>query len=78
MVFDGTGPLVKRCDGFDGSLWSNWHVRDIVMVVVGVLESKQKLAYYHNGKSNWHQVMDIVRLTHINYSPEPVSSKSFL
>ena len=24
MVFDGFGPLVKRCDGFDGSLWSNY------------------------------------------------------
>ena len=23
MVFDGSGPLVKRCDGFDGSSWSN-------------------------------------------------------
>ena len=23
MVFDGSGALVKRCDGFDGSLWSN-------------------------------------------------------
>ena len=23
MVFDGSGPLVKRCDGFNGSLWSN-------------------------------------------------------
>ena len=23
MVFDGFGPLVKRCDGFDGSLWSS-------------------------------------------------------
>ena len=23
MVFDGYGPLVKRCDGFDGSLWSS-------------------------------------------------------
>ena len=22
MVFDGSGPLVKRCDGFNGSLWS--------------------------------------------------------
>ena len=22
MVFDGSGPLVERCDGFDGSLWS--------------------------------------------------------
>ena len=22
MVFDGSVPLVKRCDGFDGSLWS--------------------------------------------------------
>ena len=22
MVFDGSGPLVGRCDGFDGSLWS--------------------------------------------------------
>ena len=22
MVFDGSGPLVKRCNGFDGSLWS--------------------------------------------------------
>ena len=25
MVFDGSGPLVKRCDGFDGSLWSISH-----------------------------------------------------
>ena len=26
MVFDGSGPLVKRCDGFDGSLWSKaWY-----------------------------------------------------
>ena len=24
MVFDGSGPLVKRCDGFDGSLWSSY------------------------------------------------------
>ena len=23
IVFDGSGPLVERCDGFDGSLWSN-------------------------------------------------------
>ena len=23
MVFNGSGPLVKRCDGFDGSLWSS-------------------------------------------------------
>ena len=23
MVFDGSGPLVKRCNGFDGSLWSS-------------------------------------------------------
>ena len=23
MVFDGSGPLVNRCDGFDGSLWSH-------------------------------------------------------
>ena len=22
ITFDGSGPLVKRCDGFDGSLWS--------------------------------------------------------
>ena len=22
MVFDGSGPLVKQCDGFDGLLWS--------------------------------------------------------
>ena len=22
MVFDGFGPLVKQCNGFDGSLWS--------------------------------------------------------
>ena len=27
MVFDGSRPLVKRCDGFDGSLWSNHHHR---------------------------------------------------
>ena len=27
MVFDGSGPLVKRCDGFDGSLWSKtWYL----------------------------------------------------
>ena len=24
MVFDGSRPLVKRCDGFDGSLWSTF------------------------------------------------------
>ena len=24
MGFNGSGPLVKRCDGFDGSLWSTW------------------------------------------------------
>ena len=32
MVFDGSGPLVKRCDGFDGSLWSrleHWSVQSI-------------------------------------------------
>ena len=23
MVFDGSVPLIKRCDGFDGSLWSS-------------------------------------------------------
>ena len=23
MVFDGSGPLVNRCDGFNGSLWSH-------------------------------------------------------
>ena len=23
MVFDGSGPLVERCDGFEGSLWSS-------------------------------------------------------
>ena len=28
MVFDGSGPLVKRCDGFDGSLWSNQDYSD--------------------------------------------------
>ena len=28
MVFDGSGPLVKRCDGFDGSLWSNYEHED--------------------------------------------------
>ena len=27
MVFDGSGPLVKRCDGFDGSLWSRKEYR---------------------------------------------------
>ena len=28
MVFDGSVPLVKRCDGFDGSLWSSpWQER---------------------------------------------------
>ena len=26
MVFDGSWPLVKRCDGFDGSLWSTPHL----------------------------------------------------
>ena len=25
MVFDGFVPLVKRCDGFDASLWSSEH-----------------------------------------------------
>ena len=26
MVFDGSRPLVKRCDGFDGSLWSTVYI----------------------------------------------------
>ena len=26
MVFNGSGPLVKRCDGFNGSLWSSFHI----------------------------------------------------
>ena len=29
MVFDGSGPLVKRCDGFDGSLWSKQSLSSI-------------------------------------------------
>ena len=24
---DGSVPLVKRCDGFDGSLWSNMYIK---------------------------------------------------
>ena len=30
MVFDGFGPLVKRCDGFDGSLWSTQLARELI------------------------------------------------
>ena len=33
MVFDGSGPLVKRCDGFDGSLWSSQIPSDLKMVL---------------------------------------------
>jgi len=29
MVFDGFGPLVKRCDGFDGSSWSKVTMKQI-------------------------------------------------
>ena len=37
MVFDGSRPLVKRCDGFDGSLWSRtltWYRKSFLMVWV--------------------------------------------
>ena len=34
MVFDGSGPLVKQCNGFNGSLWS----RDII----GLLSRRNK------------------------------------
>ena len=33
MVFDGSGPLVKRCNGFDGSLWSNLQRRMVVYLI---------------------------------------------
>ena len=32
MVFDGSGPLVKRCDGFDGSLWSTSNLSDLTVI----------------------------------------------
>ena len=32
MVFDGSGPLAKRCDGFDGSLWSKRQQEQIPVV----------------------------------------------
>ena len=34
MVFDGSGPLVKRCDGFNGSLWSTRMSRSIFILTV--------------------------------------------
>ena len=34
MVFDGSGSLVKRCDGFDGSLWSNLYSH---IICIGIL-----------------------------------------
>ena len=48
MVFDGSGPLVKRCDGFDGSLWSNsshnLHSSEEVLVLNLVLKKILKVA----------------------------------
>ena len=37
MVFDGFGPLVKRCDGFDGSLWSSsYNTKDSVTPAIKI------------------------------------------
>ena len=54
MVFDGSGPLVKRCNGFDGSLWSNalhstlvdWVAHCCTKVIGSVPESDQKAHKY--------------------------------
>ena len=48
MVFDGSGPLVKRCDGFDGSLWSNVnHVHHVHWKLP--MTQTNWVVYYHFG-----------------------------
>ena len=37
MVFDGSGALVKRCDGFDGSLWSNDDDRRMMTMIMKMM-----------------------------------------
>ena len=65
MVFDGSGPLVKRCDGFDGSLWSMYRVP----------QKKCPIAIF---SLNLFQRSDYT-FSHVfrNQSFEPVSSKHF-
>ena len=43
MVFDGSGPLVKRCDGFNGSLWSTIRDGDRTVLTVCTLFSLFRL-----------------------------------
>ena len=58
MVFDGSGPLVKRCDGFDGLLWSiKKHKQEMFLlvscllhIVVTVGEDIEKEILLHGGE----------------------------
>ena len=48
MVFDGSVPLVKRCDGFDGSLWSksNSGVGHIMNALIFGLRSMDHKSFF--------------------------------
>ena len=52
MVFDGSRPLIKRCDGFDGSLWSTWDEEFTEKSVAHWSEAKLKGSEKKNKNSN--------------------------
>ena len=43
MVFVGSGPLVKRCDGFDRSLWSSHMAAGPVLLKPVLLSETKKI-----------------------------------
>ena len=47
MVFDGSGPLVKRCNGFDGSSWSIYLKKKQIRICVGKLVGWKTLGSIH-------------------------------
>ena len=62
MVFDGSGPLVKRCDGFDGSLWSTaWILPDYqrgTKVLPSEISAMQKRGVMKWPKFNFFLLLD--------------------
>ena len=62
MVFDGSGPLVKRCDGFDGSLWSNMSQRWKKRGLVKKLPNPACWGFLHNCLHHHHHHIDILDL----------------
>ena len=46
MVFNGYGPLVKRCDGFDGSLWSKLNPTGLQLSLRIIGQRPEKCSFY--------------------------------